>query len=416
VCKWSGKKPRPFCIHKEYRDFLKEEEPTELCDVHDFKRSGQREEMCSGSLGMFISFYREAWKKENQEKAEEDIVQVLGRFAIRDIKYSDFFMWCLDNKPEHAPINDKGPYHQFIKDGKRTFDLSKWDERYWELFERFVYLHSLFGIIPVPQMFMDRYCDYAFKNNVNGVRAKILSNEALPYCYRLSDKTLEIVFKYFNEIWVKFINEPRHGNDEQFHMVAVWHRKMFDNSLKKYFDHREDALASLITDNSGSEGGQMLLVWHAEGNEMKCPKCKRLLSELFPDLMPEKWMRRLRTGEQHSTTMIPDFEKDHNSMEAFFRSANRKCRWHEDGSYNEDAKGVKFGPFQLADAKQYGQTCDFAWSKQVAEGKGRKNYMVIFPLETLLFIDGVFYETYNKDIILWDRYDEMYKAHMKNFG
>ena len=72
----------------------------------------------------------------------------------------------------------------------------------------------------------------------------------------------------------------------------------------------------------------MLLVWHAEGNKMRCPKCHRLLSDIFPaELLPQKWMARLRTGEQHSVTMKDDFEKGYNSMDKLFGSANFKTSY-----------------------------------------------------------------------------------------
>jgi hypothetical protein len=418
VCVHSCKLPRPFCIHKKQVVFKKGEEPTERCDLHNFKKSGRREEMCSGSLGMFLSFLREAWNPENQVEAEEDIMDVLAEMAKRDIKYNDFFMWLCDNKAEHAPLNDKTPYYQFKTElGKRMFDLSKLNERYWELFDRFVMMHERFGIIPIPQLFMDRYCDYAFKNNINGISGKVLHPDSLTYCYKMIDWTEEVRSRYFGARPVKFINEPRHKDDAQFHMIAVWHRKMYDY-FKWHFDTEEEALGNVITDNSGSEAGQMLLVWHGSkhGQAYPCPKCQKPLNKLFPDMLTYPWMDRLREGEQHSVTMIPDFEKRYNSLERFFKSANVKCRWHEDGANNEDAKGVVSGNFRFANAKQYGEACDFVWSQQIAKGNRKINHMCIFAAETLLKIDGVFYETWRRDTVHWERYDEMYLANKKNFG
>ena len=399
-------------------EFEKGKEPTTKCHLHKYKKSGRREEMCSGSLGMFLSFLREGWKKENQIKAEDDIMEVLAEMAKRDIKYNDFFLWLCDNKFEHKPLNDKTPYKQWMEGTVkkiRMFDLSVRDERFWELFDRFVYMHSLFGIIPLPQFFMDRYCDYAFKNNVNGVSGKVLSPESLLFCYNVIDWAVPILKKYFKATPVKFINEPRHGNDSMFHTIAVWHRKMYEH-FKKYFSTKEEALRNVITDNSGSEAGQMLLVWHAEKENMKCPKCGKLISKLFPNLLTYSWMDRLRIGEQHSVTLWADFEKGYNSLKKFFRSANRKCRWHEDGASNEDANGHVFGPFQFADAEQYGETCDFVWSQQVANGKKKTNYMCIFACETLLYVGGIYYETWRKDTVNWKRYDKMYESHVKHFG
>lgn len=412
VCIRSGDLKGKFCISFETREFEKGTQPTEKCKIHDYVKSGRREEMCGGTLGFFMSFMRQAWKKKNQLKAEEDVVEVLAEMAKRDIKYMDFFMWLCDNKFEHKPVNDKTPYRQFKnKLGKRMFDLDDWDERYWELFDRFIYMCSKFGIIPIPQLFMARYCDYPFQNNINGVRGGVLDPSAIPYECALGDRTFEILKKYFNETMCKFVNEAMHGgSDSAFHQIADWHRDMFWGFMRRHFDTKEKALGSLVIDQSLSEAGQGHLAWHS--GEQVCPKCHTYRWD------SQEWMDRLRIGETHGCSTIEGFYSGHKDLSKFWTSANRRSRWHEDGGASCLGHGFKaqWSKVCFANAEEYGIACDHVWEMQVTRGRGKKAYMCIFPCETLEYIDGVFYVTYKVSTVDWTRFDAMLTAHIKHFG
>lgn len=426
VCIHSGKLPRPFCLHRKLIEFEKGTEPTARCDVHNFKKSGRRKEMCGGALGFFLWFIRIAWKKADQVKAEELAMETFAKWAENDVTYLDWFVWLIDNKPEHKFLNGKGPYKQYISSvlKRRMFKLSEWDERFFELLDRFIYMHKLFDISPIPQVFMDRYNYYPFEHNDEGVKG-FWTEKAWRYQMNLTGRVVGICKEYFGErFMVKFINEPRHREgrdaDAKFHQIAVFHRDMVDQAVVPQMSSKESAYDRVVTDNSESEAGQLLIVWHGRGHHI-CPKCKKPLAELFPTRLVYEWMARRRKGEQHSINFISDFEKGYNSLNAFFRSANEESRWHGDGSDDcEQAEGYRVGNFCFADAKQYGETCDFAWQKQVehnaTRGKKKTVFMCPFNAETLKKRDGVFYECWEKADVNWKLIEAMKTSHIKNFG
>ena len=426
VCIRSGELVRSFCLHTEVREYEKGLEPTKQCTIHNYRKSGRRKEMCGGALGFFLWFIRVAWKKANQMMAEELAMETFAEWAKRDVTYLDWFVFLCDNKAEHKFLNDKTPFVQYISKilKKRMFKLSQKNPRFFELLDRFIFMHSLFDISPAPQVFMDRYNYYPFENNDEGVKG-FWTDAAFPYQKLLTKWVVEVCKKHFGENFLlKFINEPRHREgknaDEKFHRIAIFHRDLADQVLIPIMSSKESAYSMIITDNSESEAGQLLIVWHGRHAPI-CPKCKKLLSELFPTRLTEEWMGRLRDGEQHSVNFISDFEKGYNSLIAFFKSANIKSRWHGDGSDDcEQAKGYRIGNFCFASAKQYEETCDFAWKKQVEHNKsrGRKKtvFMVPFNAETLHKVDGVFLECWEKTDVDWSIIDGMHRAHKKNFG
>jgi len=419
ICLVSGLLARGFCLHTEVREYNKGTEPTEKCDVHDFVKSKRDEEKCAGMLGFFLSFIRQAWNPKDQMKTVEEHQAVFSELARRGYKYVDWFMWLCDNKYEHKYLNDKTPFYQYKNAvGKRMFDLMKWDERFWELFEIFIKLHKQFNLVPVPQILMARYCDYPFENNRNKVRG-FWDKTARDVQYDLIDKTVSIVKGIVGkDFLVKFVNEPQHGgSDSRFHTIAEWHHDMFWHGLCKHFDTGEEALSHLVIDNSGSEAGQLLLVWHHGGEDgQRCPKCGKLFKDIF-GYSTEEWMGRLRIGEQHTVSIVDDLEAGHNSLRKFFGSANRKVRWHEDGGASDCSKAHGYhNGYCFANAEEYGKMCAKVWKMQAERGRGKICYICIFPAETLFYIDKVFLETYRVDTINWDRFDEMVKMHKKYLG
>jgi hypothetical protein len=56
------------------------------------------------------------------------------------------------------------------------------------------------------------------------------------------------------------------------------------------------------------------------------------------------------------------------------------------------------------------------YNRTASPARKKYNWMALFPAETLLKIDGVFYEQYAKEYINWARIDGMLRAHIKHFG
>ena len=422
VCYHSNKLPGRFCIHRQKRIFEKGKEPVEKCDLHAFEVPSKREEMCLGALGIFLCFLRTAWKEKDQIQAEEQMMQLLAKFASYGFKYIDFFDWLSDGKPEHKFLNEKTPFHNYRLDGKLIFRLKEYDPRWWELFEQFLRMLKLFKFVPCNQYIMDRYCYYPFAsgNNEEGVEG-FWTEKAFKYIEKLVvDLTVKTKEVFGNKHLIKFINEPAHGgNDAKFHEIALFHRRLFE-AIRPLYTTKRQALKKVITDNSMSEAGQLLLCWHSGGEAGQvCPKCGRKLIDIFgKTYATEPWMKRLRIGEQHSISIVQDLEAGHKSLSAFFGSANKKARWHEDGGASDCsiAKGIKFGNLCFADAKQYGDMCETVWLVQKNHSKKKKCYVCIFPVETLKIIGKQIIEDYRIEVILWDRFDEMLKRYKKVFG
>jgi hypothetical protein len=421
VCAYTGHLAIDNCMYTEVKTFPIDQVPGP-CELHDFgELPPKRTEMQVGHLGAFLGFLREAWKPEDEMNAVQQAVETFHEYAKRGVYMLDWFMWLCDNKPEHSPLNGKTPYVQYVKNGKRWFKLNEWDKRYWYLFEMWIRIHKMFGIQPCPQVFMDRYNYYPYEHNDNGV-TRFWTDKAYPYQRATLRKALSIIKDVYGHgfrPYIKFINEPRHGgSDDKFHVVADFHRKLYDYEFRKFSD-----LKHLVIDNSGSEGGQLLLVWHMGGeNGQRCPKCDRRFPDIFGKDTTQE-MGRDRIGEYHSVSTIGSFEQGYNSLDAFFRSANRITRWHEDGASDcENSSGYKIGPFCFTNAQEYEATCDYVWGRQVeynrtaSPARKKYNWMALFPAETLLKIDGVFYEQYAKEYINWARIDGMLRAHIKHFG
>lgn len=391
----------------------------------------KREEMCMGALGIFLCFLRIGWTFGMFKIAKRRVKRVINKFASFGYAFIDMFDWLSTGRKEHKHLNKKTPW-KYLK-LKKKYDFKKPNKKYWKIYNAINEIVYESGMNVRHQFSMERYNYYPFKleNNVNGVDGywseeafKVLKADFRERLTRLK----KIYGKRFKRLIHKFMNEPLHGgSDAEFHKIALWHRRMFEEVLIDFYDSKEDALSHLLIDTSTSEAGQLLLVWHGgDENDQICPKCKRLLTDIFGEkYKTEPWMDRLRISEPHNISILPDLESGYNSISAFFNSANIRINLHEDaGSLNCDQidseNGYWFYDLCFASPEQYGQMCEHVWKMQMLLGNRKKCFITLFTVQSLEVKDGIILENYSmkrlRRLKVFEKCQAQLNAHKKVFG
>ena len=353
-------------------------------------------------LGIFLDFLNSAWEFKDQAEAEKRIVDVLIEIRRHRFYRLSFFMWVCDGKGEHAHLNWKTPYvWEKPLVGKRKFYLDEWEGRYWELFERFIWLMRLVRdknnrhswLHPAPQVNMDRYDYYPFEHNHNGVK-RFWTKEALPFQMALAIKALEIVKKVYGKNYQPYwkpINEPIHGGDhDKGHIIAEWHRDMWF-AVKELSDLRH-----LIIDKSHSEYALAQLVRHSgDGN---CHHCGKPWDN-------KKEYDRLLIPEEHGVSILENLKE--RNFPAFLGSAWWRSKWSEDCGGGPNAKGPVFigdPQYRVGNAVQVKEMLLNAWSRCKRHSRRKEFIWGCFPMGGgFKKVNGRVIEYYHKDLIVWSR-------------
>jgi len=263
ICLDSGLLAGNYCpVSKiEWKRFIAGTEPKEICDIHKKvepkpKKYPKVVPFCQVDImGGFIGDFQWTYYQSPKE-AKEKWNQTLERYRKLGVGRIKFFVWCADPHPTNKYIKDICPYLKIDEDSW-IYDLSRWDERWFESYIAFLKLLKEKDLKPLVCAFMARYGDTPFKvgHNVNSVSG-IYDKEARKYQIKLINRLLRIernIFGEDHEIHFEIMNEPHHdGTDRTVHAVADFHRDIYLQSNLKdevklinlYLDcHNEASLA-----------------------------------------------------------------------------------------------------------------------------------------------------------------------------
>ena len=135
------------------------------------------------------------------------------------------------------------PWKYFKKDGKWVVDLSEYNPKWWKGYRQWLKLIKLTGydkrcnnydadeiLDPLGCLFMNRYNEWIFRQNVNDVHG-LYDPNALKYQTRFARKILTVNHEILSADYIpsmRFLNEPDHGGqDKPGHTIADWHRDMY---------------------------------------------------------------------------------------------------------------------------------------------------------------------------------------------
>ena len=395
VCSETFKLPRKYCLHTVVKTF---DTKPGLCPAHITPAYKSKVAYLQGHfLDWFNEFRSNCWAGGNaQIDYEYQMQDVLIELRKRRFKYADGFGWISNGKKEHKHLNYKAPWAWLYKDGKRVFDLTKWDERYWELFERFLRIFKNVGVEWIMCLFMrEMYCCLPFDKNVNGV-CGFWSPEARPYQIAYARKVCETYKKVYGTNYkptIKIANEMMHrGKCQKFHDIMEFHADIFFDGLCDFI-----TLNETIADYTGSEGcGAELLELGKVGS---CPK---------PSCCYNLQHRHGKVGqgrkiwfEQHGVSTLTDAIRNKPKQSG----GRPKQRLTEDaGGYAKDGKGIKWGNFVWGDATDTHEMATYIFTEFKKVGK--HGAIAILPASCLkLNAEGVVYFDFHVDAIDWTRFD-----------
>ena len=239
--------------------------PTEKV-YHIIWNPGQAHYPCQiDIMGGFIGDFQRLYYQDKRA-AIAKWSKTLKRYREEGISHIKFFVWQNSPDPTNAYMFHICPY---LKLGSKTYDLSKWDELWWESFRSFLKLLRKYKLKPLVCAFMNRYGDFPFQRgrNVNGVNG-VFDPKALKYQARLINRMLRVereIFGLRHKIHFEPMNEPPHdGTDSTLHIVPDWPRAI----------HRESDI------NTNVDPCNLYIDNHNEGSYAHfvgsiCPKCGR---------------------------------------------------------------------------------------------------------------------------------------------
>jgi len=380
VCKWSKQRARFRCLHREEREFSSK---PPLCTIHKIEPvEPPIPDIWFHGLSHWEWFRYKAWEKKNQEQAEESLLQTglwLKKHRIRTIASPFFFL--SDGKEEHEHVNKKTPW--VFENG--AFNLEKYNDRFWELFIRYLEIHRLINInVSICGLMAGGYNIWPFQNNHQGIIvSNLMDRKIRPIIQNLFENIMLTYQKLYGKKFkplVKIINEARHRDGRQFHEIAYFHQEIWEKTLSKYTD-----LKNLIIDVHASEGGQLELVYH--GKNFVCPK----LAECDKGGKHGKIeYARHRIGETHGYSNLNDFlmktEKGKTFLQAFLGSGNPYWFFTEDaGSKTKTGQAGYWKSFNFSTAKQQYEMSKYIWRE--ARRMGKRIIFGSFPaMETLKII------------------------------
>lgn len=401
VCLESGLLEHIYCPPETVtrKKFVEGTEPTTWCDFHKkppdppFVYPEVIEDIHAGFLGIYLWYLVEGWNPADDLIATEELAKTLHEVRIRQIGTIDFFLWASDGKPEHKHFNRKTPYLPLTG---YKFDLSKWQDRYFELFEKFVIECKKIGLRPAPHLFMDRYDYGPFENNINGVR-RFWTDVAFPYQAAFAEKICQILDKYFDNYWIKPINEAAHrGGQDMFHRIGDWHRDIWEDVLSKHM-----RIKYLILDSSMSEGVFMHLI-----DVTDCPKPYYEGEEHGNEKYDRKYPNKSILPEAHSVSTKESLLDD-DTMMGIENSRWRRLKFHGDGSYLGNWQ-LGNTSFRQGDVAEVYEMAFYLYGR--AKHKNKQAIYAIFPMESFDMSGIGWKENYTVDHIFWDRLDALVRA------
>jgi len=352
-------------------------------------------DMIAQFLGLNNWYKIIGWKEADQAQADELLRETLVQCRLHEFSLTDSFLWLSSGKAEHSHLNFKTP--MMYQNGK--FNHSKKNTRFWELQEQFLEIHKEVGIPPCTQLWMrPAYCEFPFRENknVNGL-TRFYSDKSAFYQSLMAEWIMETYRKVYGPDYnptVKIMNEPPHHSGKSFHTVMYFHEMIYKDVLAQYLP-----LKNLHLDLHSSEApiGELR-------EDHPCPKpddCDRNKRH------GQDGYGRSAIGEKHAFSTKTDFVNLLNQEKNFFTSGNPVRYFTEDaGGAAKDGKGEVWGPHIFGGVQQQYEMAKFMWTK--AKRYRKRLIYGSFPVECL---KGGFLPDYRAEVIHWDRFKMLAKAH-----
>jgi len=317
------------------------------------------------SAGMLMDILEHGWEERYEDEAFERIEAYLQKvLSYAHPTALSFFSVIHSERPEHSHLNFKTPWIVDVEEDR--FDFTVWNERYWELYIRFLQLLGRLKIQAMPQAFMREYYNAFFKreNNIHGIDG-ILDPNALWVAKRYVGRLIQGQLGTLLSPNIIFANEIAHGGkDDIYHAIANWHKYLWEHLR----DQKGIPLTSIWADTSHSEATRAQLVYHGKGDAY-CPKCGKY-----------KWDNIQEYGRdcraiKHSIGIIDDLERGDVSFKTWKGSANWGGKGSEDGSHNPDARIIPLPSmkWRVANPDQLRTMLIYVWT-ECKEAKKRKEY------------------------------------------
>ncbi len=372
--------------------------PSTWCDFHvkppdpPFVYPKAIEDIHAGFLGIFL------WYSYTQDI--EELEKTLHETRIRQVGFMDFFLFVSDGDPEHAHLNNRGPY---LSLGGGQFDLSKWNTEFFTLFESFLVECKEHEITPEPNLFMDRYDYGPFENNINGVN-DFWADEAYQFQVAFAVRVCQVFDKVFGvdyDEWIKPLNEGAHnGNIDKFHKLGQWHRDLWNDVFSNY-----TTIGHMVFDVSMSEGVQIY-----ENEILLCGKPYHPGETHGNPQHNRNDVTRSVLAETHNVATKADLIGSEKLN--FLSSKWRRYKLHGDGSNSGTGFHIPGTGFRQGTPTETYDMGFYLWTK--AKEKGRQAVYSIFPMESFRDDSGnwnLWFENYKSTNIDWRRIDSLVQAH-----
>jgi hypothetical protein len=450
VCLATRKKPLKSCRVTGYVQMRKSEAPINFCKIHKLPKKIKNPYFDHDGLGLFLDFMEHAWNPKKQAETEQRIMNYLGFIGGEGVNVAAFFSYLHTNKNAHKHLNWKIPFMAVdTPDGKKA-DLSKVNQRYYELIDRFAELLSIAKIKPQIIAEMARYTFWIYENNVNGV-PNFWHEKARPFQQKHIHRLIEIFLRYFEieDIEIVPINEASHGgSDESGHLIANYHKAIW-----LFCETLGLPLKNFWADTSESEFARSQLVFHGWNNgclnceykwtdkieDLKTASCPNCGHAGFDPAESKFWIERSydcpkchsylwdnieRYGRDcaaigHGVSISEDLERGHKSFLAWLGSGNWRVKWTEDGSNNPNCEGYVMGhgyPWRLGSAEQIKEMLIYVWT-ECKNAKGKKVFIWgIYPMEQILIHEWGLQSYYSVSTVNKDRFAAVREAYQAVFG
>jgi len=370
-------------------------------------------------LFIFLDYLRCAWDEDYRLVHRERLRRVLERTRKEGVnKINPFAYLSSGDDITHFHLNPKTPWRWKVEDGKRIWDLQKWQRRYWFLFRDFNKLCAECGTYPQWQVTEWGYGFAPFESNEQGIKS-FWDKKALRYQIRYARKILRITKRIirrkldpdFIPRWTP-MNESRnpwkYGNAEKrhefAHVLAEWHQDIFEAVKKKGLSDIEH----LMIDCTLAERPiAHLVTWMP--SEKACHICK----QEWDNWNNKEYGRKLRVVV-HQKSIVDDVPQEAGT---FLRSWGHK-KTSEDGSSNKKCKGPRFlgTNYRVGNPKQVYEYCKHVFT--MAKSINAEWHHGLFPMETSEKTpdERGLQQAYTVEKIHWRRFKEAIRAEKEVYG
>ena len=347
-------------------------------------------------LSLWEWFKRIAWDGNREDEALYELRRTIRKARKYRVSLIDSFFFVSEKRPKHRDASKRTPW--VFQNGE--YDLDRFQDRFWELFGKFLTVFYDEKTHFMPQLAMGfGYNRWAFTNNKQGIRVShVWDFPTVPYFRRLVFKAglsyQHVYGKDYNP-FIKPCNEFDHGEDcRKFHDILYWNQYLWDGCLEKITERFR-----IISDISHCEA--VRAPFTEEGD---CPK---------PECCPEPDNRHGVPGQKKP--LRPPYEvhgcstdKDLDFHDISRVSHNHIGRYTEDGgSVTKTGKGETWETRNWADARQTYEAGKHLFG--TAREMGNTYMFALFPVETLNKTTEL--ADYRVEKIHWDRFDALRQAY-----